>query len=220
MQYILDEFKDYQKIILTHNLHFFNVIIKLLKLNNVESDWECKKLFIFDDKPEIYDHHTSYISRAEEELKKANLDTAANLLRKEFERICSEFEEALQIGKKEEMKIIIENLKNTSKIPFYNAYKNLIKILENFEDIIGKKCNSLATLQDYIKKQKDSILKFDKCKIKEIKINDFIKNILLNPMSHYDIENECYEKEFKDAIEQLKKLDEKLKIVQGVAKND
>ena len=39
-------------------------------------------------------------------------------------------------------------------------------------------------------------------------------------MSHYDIENECYEKEFKDAIEQLKKLDEKLKIVQGVAKND
>ena len=93
-------------------------------------------------------------------------------------------------------------------------------ILENFEDIIGKKCNSLATLQDYIKKQKDSILKFDKCKIKEIKINDFIKNILLNPMSHYDIENECYEKEFKDAIEQLKKLDEKLKIVQGVAKND
>ena len=131
MQYILDEFKDYQKIILTHNLHFFNVIIKLLKLNNVESDWECKKLFIFDDKPEIYDHHTSYISRAEEELKKANLDTAANLLRKEFERICSEFEEALQIGKKEEMKIIIENLKNTSKIPFYNAYKNLIKILDN-----------------------------------------------------------------------------------------
>ena len=218
MQYILDEFKDYQKIILTHNLHFFNVIIKLLKLNNVKSDWECKKLFIFDDKPEIYDHHTSYISRAEEELKKANLDTAANLLRKEFERICSEFEEALQIGKKEEMKIIIENLKNTSKIPFYNAYKNLIKILENFEDIIGKKCNSLATLQDYIKKQKDSILKFDKCKIKEIKINDFIKNILLNPMSHYDIENECYEKEFKDAIEQLKKLDKKLKIVQGVAK--
>ena len=220
MQYILDEFKDYQKIILTHNLHFFNVIIKLLKLNNVESDWECKKLFIFDDKPEIYDHHTSYISRAEEELKKANLDTAANLLRKEFERICSEFEEVLQIGKKEEMKNIIEILKNTSKIPFYNAYKNLIKILENFEDIIGKKCNSLATLQDYIKKQKDSILKFDKCKIKEIKINDFIKNILLNPMSHYDIENECYEKEFKDAIEQLKKLDEKLKIVQGVAKND
>ena len=220
MQYILDEFKDYQKIILTHNLHFFNLIIKLLKLNNTESDWECKKLFIFDDKPEIYDHHTSYISRAEEELKKANLDTATNLLRKEFERICSEFEEVLQIGKKEEMKIIIENLKNTSKIPFYNAYKNLIKILENFEDIIGKKCNSLATLQDYIKKQKDSILKFDKCKIKEIKINDFIKNILLNPMSHYDIEIECYQKELIDAAEQLKKLDEKLKIVQGIAKND
>ena len=118
------------------------------------------------------------------------------------------------------MKIIIENLKNTSKIPFYNAYKNLIKILENFEDIIGKKCNSLATLQDYIKKQKDSILKFDKCKIKEIKINDFIKNILLNPMSHYDIEIECYQKELIDAAEQLKKLDEKLKIVQGIAKND
>ena len=34
----------------------------------------------------------------------------------------------------------------------------------------------------------------------------------------HKIENECYEKEFKDAIEQLKKLDKKLKIVQGVAK--
>ena len=51
-------------------------------------------------------------------------------------------------------------------------------------------------------------------------INDFFKNIILNPGSHHDIENECYEKEFKDAIEQLKKLDEKLKIVQGIAKND
>ena len=215
MQYILDEFKDYQKIILTHNLHFFNLIIKLLKLNNTESDWECKKLFIFDDKPEIYDHHTSYIFRAEEELKKANLDTVANLLRKEFERICSEFEEVLQIGKKEEMKIIIENLKN----PIQNCNKN--NILDRLEEIIASSSEPkiiLSKLKSIIHKEKAKRLNMQKQDSNCIIINDFFKNIILNPGSHLDIENECYEKEFKDAIEQLKKLDKKLKIVQGVAK--
>ena len=217
MQYILDEFKDYQKIILTHNLHFFNLIIKLLKLNNAESDWECKKLFIFDNKPEIYNHYTSYISRAEEELRKANLDTAANLLRKEFERICSEFEEVLQIGKKEEMKNIIEILKN----PIQNCNKN--NILDKLEEIIASSSEPkiiLSKLKSIIHKEKAKRLNMQKQDSNCIIINDFFKNIILNPGSHHDIENECYEKEFKDAIEQLKKLDEKLKIIQGVAKND
>ena len=223
MQYILDEFKDYQKIILTHNLHFFNLIIKLLKLNNAESDWECKKLFIFDDKPEIYDHHTSYISRAEEELKKANLDTAANLLRKEFERICSEFEEALQIGKKEELKHIIDKIKGGSAIPGYNAYKFLSKFICTCKDLI-QNCKNLDSIRsrliNFLDSKNKEILKLDSNIQKDILENEFLKNIILNPGSHHDMENECYQKELIDTIEQLKKLDEKLKIIQGVAKND
>lgn len=223
MQYILDEFKDYQKIILTHNLHFFNLITKLLKLNNVESDWEYKKLFIFDNKPEIYDHHISYISRAEEELKKANLDTATNLLRKEFERVCSEFEEVLQIGKKEELKHIIDKIKGGSAIPSYNAYKFLNKFICTCKDLIqnSKNLDSIRSqLINFLDSKNKEILKLDSNIQKDILENEFLKNTILNPGSHHDIENECYQKELIDTIEQLKKLDEKLKLIQGVTKND
>lgn len=218
MQYILDEFKDYQKIILTHNLHFFNLIVKLLKLNNTESDWECKKLFIFDNKPEIYDHHTSYISRAEEELKKANLDTAANLLRKEFERICSEFEEALQIGKKEELQHIIDKIKGGSETPSYNAYKFLNKTMSTCRDIIQNSKNSdniELKLINFLDSTSKKILKLDSNIQKDILENEFLKNTILNPSSHHDVETEIYQKECEDAIRQLEKLNERLEEIRG-----
>ena len=218
MQYILDEFKDYQKIILTHNLHFFNLIIKLLKLNNAESDWECKKLFIFDNKPEIYDHHTSYISRAEEEFKKANLDTAANLLRKEFERICSEFEEVLQIGKKEELKHIIDKIKGSSAIPSYNAYKFLNKFICTCKDLIqnSKNLDNIGSqLINFLDSKNKEILKLDSNIQKDILENEFLKNTILNPSSHHDVETEIYQKECEDAIRQLEKLNERLEEIRG-----
>lgn len=218
MQYILDEFKDYQKIILTHNLHFFNLIVKLLKLNNVESDWECKKLFIFDNKPEIYDHHTSYISRAKEELKKANLDTAANLLRKEFERICSEFEEALQIGKKEELQHIIDKIKGGSETPSYNAYKFLNKTISTCRDIIQNSKNSdniELKLINFLDSTSKKIPKLDSNIQKDILENEFLKNTILNPSSHHDVETEIYQKECEDAIRQLEKLNERLEEIRG-----
>ena len=205
VQYILDGFKDYQKIILTHNIHFFNIILKLLKLNGVEDNWSIQKLFLLNDTPELYTYNQSYIDRAREELKKSNIDTASNLLRKEFERICTEFEEALQIGKKEEMKNIIGKLRNINDIN-----RPLLNVLEPIENIIiNSKADKLAAIQQYIERQKN-VVNF---KIEEIEINDFFKNILLNPMSHHDCESEHYKKDCEDAMEQLEKLNKRLKSI-------
>ena len=205
VQYILDGFKDYQKIILTHNIHFFNIILKLLKLNGVEDNWSIQKLFLLNDTPELYTYNQSYIDRAREELKKSNIDTASNLLRKEFERICTEFEEALQIGKKEEMKNIIGKLRNINDIN-----RPLLNVLEPIENIIiNSKADKLAAIQQYIERKKN-VVNFN---IEEIEINDFFKNILLNPMSHHDCESEHYKKDCEDAMEQLEKLNKRLKSI-------
>ena len=46
MQYILENFEEYQKIILTHNLQFSNLIIELLKMRDEEKEWDIKIYFL------------------------------------------------------------------------------------------------------------------------------------------------------------------------------
>ncbi|MBE2986289.1 AAA family ATPase [Campylobacter sp. RM12920] len=218
MQYIFDEFRDYQKIILTHNIHFFNLIIKLTSLNNENNKWEFKKTFIFNNKPEMYSYKTNYIQRAQDELKNGNLDTTANLLRKEFERICAEFEELLQIGKKEELKHIIDKIKSGSEVPLYKAYQFLNNFIDTCKQTIKSDKSSdekISQIEKFLNSINKSTLKLYNNLQKDISENEFLKNTILNPSSHYDIETEIYQKECEDAIIQLEKLNKKLESIKG-----
>lgn len=93
VKYILKEFKEYQKIILTHNIQFFNLIQKLIKLNNETSIWDVKTLFTVDNTAYIQDSAKSYLEEAKKYLQPQsfNLQIVGNFLRREFEYICHEF---------------------------------------------------------------------------------------------------------------------------------
>ena len=143
IQYILKNFKDYQKIIMTHNIQFSNLIIELLKMRDEVKYWDIKNLFFrkIDNNYEtlIYDKETDYIKQAEEYMNGNYLDEAGIYLRKEFERIVDELRRINEVGAKEKISNILNELLN----------------LDNSNDINIKK------MQEILKKTKfyrDSVL--------------------------------------------------------------
>lgn len=83
VQYILDNFGDYQKIILTHNIQFYNLIVKFLKSrkNNEQkeelTDWDIKNIFLFKENNHeialIKENKVNYLYRAKKELKRGRI---------------------------------------------------------------------------------------------------------------------------------------------------
>ena len=114
IQYILENFGEYQKIVLTHNIQFSNLIIELLKMRDEVNDWDIKNLFFrkVENSCEtlIYDKETDYIKRAEKYMNENLLDEAGIYLRKEFERILDELRQKNEIGAKEKLGNIIDEL--------------------------------------------------------------------------------------------------------------
>ncbi|MDY5384993.1 MAG: hypothetical protein SPG65_07765, partial [Campylobacter sp.] len=139
-----------------------------------------------------------------EELRKGNLEISAHLCRKEFERICHEFEELLQIGKKEELKNIIQSIKNTK---LSTPEKNLVKTIEQLQKTTKSQEDKLDILKNILNKELECKEKIQ-CLIKQC---ENYKKILLNPSSHYDIQREFHQKECQESIKLIRDLN-KLKI--------
>ena len=201
IEYILDEFKDFQIIIFTHNIHFFNLIQDITKENK---DISFQRLFNFNDEINIYKSNPGFLKQACEELRKGNLEISAHLCRKEFERICHEFEELLQIGKKEELKNIIQSIKNTK---LSTPEKNLVKTIEQLQKTTKSQEDKLDILKNILNKELECKEKIQ-CLIKQC---ENYKKILLNPSSHYDIQREFHQKECQESIKLIRDLN-KLKI--------
>lgn len=221
-QYILSEFKEYQKIILTHNLQFFN-LIKLLA-----NDWDIKKLFLLKESSEYKTYIKSqqnYINEAKIfiETKQYDLEIAGNKLRKAFEEIVQEFEQQLELGKVESFHKIISSLKNNDTIFFNEPHKEINRLFVTLTKILN--CNKNDTqkikiVEDILTKKKEKntieIAQEDNTTLKYLvnKANIY-KNILLNPSSHNDIQSELYHKECTSAIELLEQLDKLLSKIKG-----
>jgi len=218
IQYILEEFEDYQKIILTHNIQFYNLIVRLLKIRDEEIKWDIKNIFLYEENNQevatISNRNEDYLSKAENELNNYHLEVSGNFLRKEFERIVNEFEQLLELGRVEELDNVIKALQNLDFI-FPEPSKNLKSISTKFNNIIAN--NSTDDIAKY-NQLKDEIekmptkLRFRNNELSFLKETllktELYKNILMNASSHDDREKELYRKEFKNSIQLLKKLNQ------------
>ncbi len=213
MQYILDNFKEYQKIVMTHNLQFNNLIIKLLKMREESRDWDIKNIFLVDNNAYLIDVNHNYLIEAEKYLGKDNynLEISGNFLRKEFEYIVHRFEQILEMGRVEEMSNILNSLKNLEYIMPYPK-NNLLQ----FVKAIKKHCeNNNIDNNLKVKIIKQKIVDFDKNRYRDYRIDflkdivkktEFYKDILMNSASHDDKNREFYKQEFTSSIELLKEL--------------
>lgn len=218
-RYILDNFQEYQIIILTHNLQFNNLMKRLLSSNQ----WDTKILFnIFEDnkiKSLIKDRNDNYIDEAKSFLNTPNYDLhiAGNLLRKAFESIINEFEQLLELGKVESLNNIINCLRDDNKLFYKEPNKALSNLHKQFNKMMEEQSNgrpdntiinSLKELFNSLDINKITFTKKDEDNIEYniIKKTEFYKNILLNPSSHNDSENEIYKDECKNTIILLEEL--------------
>jgi len=227
VQYILENFGDYQKIILTHNIQFYNLIVKFLKSrkNNEQkeelTDWDIKNIFLFKENNHeialIKENKVNYLYRAKKELKRGEFHSSGNFSRKEFERITNEFKQILEIGKQEQFKHILDILKSDNdgnkfyKKPFSvltklnDRYTNISNILENQDNSDAK----IGKIKFEIKQMRE-VLKLEECELSSLKNllvkTEFYKNILFNPASHNHEEIEIYRKECLNGIELLAEL--------------
>lgn len=221
-QYILDNFNDYQIIILTHNLQFNNLLKRLLDT----TEWDTKILFTINEdnnlKSIVKDKNDDYINEAKIFINTEDYDLriAGNLLRKAFESIINEFEQLLELGKVETLQKIIAALKNNDKY-FYNkpheVLENLIKdfekMFENKQQPDNAKIKQIKLKIDQIKNNKITFTKKgeENQEYNIIKKIEFYKNILLNPSSHDNSENEVYKSECENTIILLEELNIMLK---------
>jgi len=229
VQYILNHFGDYQKLILTHNIQFYNLIIRLLKLrkkNDTEKelvDWSIKNIFIKKnhDKEfaDIFDKNEDYLKDAEDELEEYNLEVSGNLLRKEFERTLTEFEQLLELGRVEELDKILKALLDLdyvfSESPTKIVYKSFPKQVEYMKTVLDNPIQPDNCKLDQLRKAITNFevsleLKKEVYNVSYLKSillkTEFYKDILMNYASHDDQEKELHSKEFKNAIKILTKL--------------
>ena len=216
-RYILDNFNNYQIIILTHNLQFNNLIQRLLDIN----EWDIKLLFTINEdnkiKSLIKDKSDDYIDEAKRFINTEAYDLriAGNLLRKAFESIINEFEQLLELGKVETLQKIIEALKSNDKYFYNKPHEILEHLIRDFENMFDNeqqpdnaKIRQIKSKINQIKNNKITFTKKDEedQKYNIIKKTEFYKNILLNPSSHHDSENEVYKSECENTIILLEEL--------------
>ncbi len=215
IEYILKNFQDYQKIILTHNLQFFNLIKKLTE------DWDIKQMFILEETDGYVSHiknDTNYLQEAEKFLKTTdyNLETAGHKLRKAYESIMQDFSQLLELGRYDSLENIVKTIKDADDLYFNPKQANLL-IKDIFEIIQSTDTNDVTQeiKQKILGFQSLSIVEVEIDKVKEnpaktiiYKVNKAIiyKQILLNPASHNDSEATLYRRECSEALELLKNL--------------
>ena len=219
-RYILDNFNDYQIIILTHNLQFNNLIQRLLDTKK----WDTKILFTIQDEDDklkslIKDKNDDYVDEAKKFINTEAYDLriAGNLLRKAFESIINEFEQLLELGKVESLNNIINSLRDNNKLFYKEPNKALLNLHKQFNKMIkerskGRPDNTIIdSLNDLFSNLEINRITFikkdgDNKNYNILKKTEFYKNILLNPSSHNDSENEIYKQECQNTIILLEEL--------------
>lgn len=216
MEYIFNNFEDYQKIILTHNSLFFNIIKRLIYVHGRFNIWKYKNIYqsLRDDgfyEPKILEER-DYLSDAKGAFDVLDYEQCGNLLRKEIEKIIAQSTFLFRTGKKETLEDAITHIRKRKKY-----YVNSNFILEDMNIYYEKfKIKQFNNQHISVNKKLEILMKkldkcFEKININSNKLNQILENInfyqtILNQASHYESDTECYKIEYKEALEDVKKL--------------
>lgn len=203
LDYIFQNFQDYQIFMLTHDLMFYKLLKRKAKFYEKEADWEYKNIYIRETiteetasiEPKIYDNSNGsddYIRKARRALLENDFETCGNNCRKELERTIVNLTVELQVGTKTQLQRFLDlYLKNDLEYTqYYFEPQKVIKALLSGEVEI------------------DTFKKVDLVQLREcLGKSEFYKDIVLNPSSH-DQEGEHYKREFDSIIKNIEELKE------------
>jgi len=216
MEYIFKNFEGFQKIILTHNSFFFNIIKRLIHVHGKFNIWSYKNIYqsLRDDgfyEPKVL-VEKDYLNDAKEKFNNLEYEECGNLLRKEIEKIIAQSTFLFKTGKKETLEDAITHIRERKKY-----YINSNNILENI-NIYYNKFKTKQLLNEHIsvdRKLDIMVQKLDDCfnsiNINSEKLNKILERInfyqtILNQSSHYESDIECYKIEYQEAIKDVQTL--------------
>lgn len=140
MKHILETFKDFQIVVFTHNVYFYNLIMYLVndKICTTDKEWQFANLY------EIGNEHKFYIYDSKDtvsELSKkykpsdTTFDIAkyGNELRKKFEELLYELSKIIMIGGVEESNKILEAILNGKIYLDYTRSKDCYDLINEIE---------------------------------------------------------------------------------------
>lgn len=223
MRYIFDIFKDFQILIFTHNIYFYNLIMYLIndKICKTDKDWQFANLYEIDNNHKIYiNSDFNSIDKIEKRYKQdksnPNLQTIGNELRQKFERLLYELSKIIMIGGVEESNKILETIlenqsiyilkyEDTSTGKKKTKYKNTNHLTTEIKSISTNLTDVQAKINEY------EINNFDE--IKEVlKTLKLYRKVTMHSLSHGQIgQHNWSNKEIEQTILLLKKLETNIK---------
>ena len=210
---LLSNLADYQLLIFTHNIHFYELIKRVIINFSKISNWSFQKLVDFSEGAAFVLDTSNYLQQAKERLDNGDFEASANYLRKQFELICHRQEELLNLGRREELSVLLGELKRGGE--FYTTPNKLvnalIKIFNKFNKATPGNLSSAHKGFAIEFNNKVESMKFVKGEntrlLKEITL---MKDILLNPASHSNQFIPIHKSECEYAYKLLEEITDKL----------
>ena len=184
LELIINEFKNVQILMMTHDKSFFNLTKRRIELEKQTEKWIYKELFQGETEDGIPEpcipEDKDYLSQAKKYLKEFDYPASANYLRKETERV-------------------LKHLLPPCKTIYFKESEGIMKP-EQLDNLI-------TNFQTYYRIfcQNDAEFKKDFLEFKKLKEH---KDLLLNPLSHDNIDTPIYKQELLSIISLLNKLNE------------
>lgn len=213
MRHIMKCFSNFQKIILTHNISFYNLVRYIIcQINQEHSIWDFSSLYTKGTSVCICQQSldkTVKVIKQDYDIAVSSIEfeQIGNKIRKKFELLLYELSKLLQIGTFEESKNIIELLSLNKSIYFNSSGKTVndlieeIKITLNSNNTINLKKRLDVKIQEYEKTDFVNL----KTIIKDLTL---YQKVTMHPMSHGTIGATAFtQKEIKESLVLLEKLE-------------
>ncbi len=233
MKHIFENFKDFQILIFTHNIYFYNLIMYLIndKISKTDKDWQFANLYEIDDSHKIYiNSDFNSIDKIENKYKQEknksnpNFQTIGNELRQKFERLLYELSKIMMIAGVEESNKILETILENQSIYILKyednstgkkkiKYKNANHLTTEIKSISTNLADVQAKINEY------EINSFDE--IKEVlKTLKLYRKVTMHSLSHGQIgQHNWNNKEIEQTLLLLKRLETNIKDLTNVKVN-
>lgn len=213
INYIIKTFDDCQKIIFTHNISFYNLVI--YTVNNIykhHNKWLLFNLYEIENSHRIYQSsHVEDVDKIREDYNKVDCDIVqiGNRIRKKFEILLYELSKLLMIGAVEESKKILSLIIHGKPI-YYHNNKTSIDLISEIETTLnsGNHHKLAKRIQDKIDHYKGEDLNNLKAILKKLIL---YQKVTMHPLSHGTIGLPPFTpKEITESLSLLKELESSL----------
>jgi energy-coupling factor transporter ATP-binding protein EcfA2 len=219
MKYIMDNFSDFQILIFTHNVSFYNLIMFLVnEIYKNSANWVFAALYEINNASKLYTKNSIVkVSAIRGEYNNLpnpastqQIDDIGNKIRQKFEILLYEFSKLIMIGAVEDSNNIINRIEGSKNL-YYKNSNTASDLIDEISRILAENNpNNLANrINNKISEYNQTNFSSLKQIIGELKL---YRKVTMHPMSHGTIGQSSFTtNEIEKSMDLLEKLEKYLK---------